>query len=154
MKVTRTTTGSNPVSLEELKTFLGFPSLPDPRDQNLQNVLDAAVSLVENFTGVCLIESTFEVTYSRVKGSEKLPYFPVTDVLEDGGMTIDESILRVVGESTDPVIIRYESNYASQIANQAILQCAAALYESPVSSAANQSWKHTARAFSRKGFIL
>lgn len=101
--------------------------------------------MVENYTGVCLVPSTFEVTYKRVKVSQRLPYWPVTEVIKDGGA--DYSEFEVIGDYEN-LTFEYKSEYSSTVATEAVLECARSLYEGQPTS-----WKKLAGSFAKRGFI-
>lgn len=159
MKVVRTITGTEPVTLEQLKRHLGFPTAATERDSDLQGCLTAAREMVESYCGRYFVKSTVSVTFAAIAKVAYLPYYPIISIT-----TVPESMLldvvtgRIEGEyesgETVVYVAGYENGVQPYAAKQAILQCAAELYENPSGLAVGTPiWKHTAKSVRSISFI-
>jgi hypothetical protein len=159
MKIVRTITGTEPVTLEQLKRHLGFPSLVTERDEELANCLIAARERMESATGKLFIKSTVNVTFAPITSYAYLPYFPIISLTsKTDGLELDLNDGRISGEYESGqnvvYVAGYENGMQPAVAKQAILQCAAELYENPY-GLGNKTpvWKNTIRPLKTLSFI-
>lgn len=111
MKVTKTVTGSEPVTLAEAKEYLRV--FHDTEDNVVTQMIANARKVLEMSTGLSLVEQTIEV-HTVMHDVFTLPYGPVTNVISatiDGVDIEDDYINEQTGiiEGTGVLDAKYEA---------------------------------------------
>ena len=101
MIITRTATGAEPVTLEDMKAYLRV--FHDAEDGVITRIIKHARQELEGATGLSLVEATVELK-TEIDGELRLPYGPVTAVtkLELDGMDVSGDLLlgKITGKGT------------------------------------------------------
>lgn len=97
MKVTKTVTGSEPVTLAEAKEYLRV--FHDTEDNTIQLIIKDARKTIEQATGLSLVEQSITIK-TDIDGVFTLPYGPVDEVIlaTIDGVDVDVEMGKVEGK--------------------------------------------------------
>lgn len=164
LTILRTPTGSEPVTLEELKLHLSIDF--DDHDDLLNILLKSAREEVEIYTGLSLVDSDIKVRWESVTIAE-LPYGPVKSVTESASYNLEGlmgSFVSVNDNTGNALEIEYKTGYTSVPTDLklAIMKLATDNFEqrAGISFAGTNAftqmpndWRKTAAKFSRKTWL-
>lgn len=138
---------NNKFSVVELKEYINVVSTD--RDEELQSILNAAISKIEDITGFSLSEQTIRV-YCEDVLSQKLYFLPISEIVSvtneetgsDCSYKVNTSLTKITFDFETSAIIEYKTSFNEEMIYDLkpyVYEYAGALYDGVVENSVIES---------------